>query len=132
MDQSPLVEQGQVEAGQKFIEEFDKVFPVAVAFWLKDKEESSWKFHVASKKIGDAERPKAFEEIVRIARDLRSPWLGIMNIRLRKPDDRIVQFALNFQDRYPAHKATIFDVPSFEGVEVEGMYLYPPIQAAAA
>ena len=34
MDQVPLVDE-MIEAGNRFVEEFNKTFPGTVAFWLK-------------------------------------------------------------------------------------------------
>ena len=130
MDQIPLVTE-LVDAGKRFVEEFDKTFPIAVAFWLKDRDESSWNLHIASRQINDADRQKAFGEIVRVTTQMKDPYVGLMDIRLQKMDDRIVQFALDIQRRRPG-LTMVFDVPSYYGVEVEGMYLYPPLQTAAA
>ncbi|MBI1831745.1 MAG: hypothetical protein HYR84_09880 [Planctomycetes bacterium] len=121
-----------VDAGRRFLEEFDKTFPIAAAFWLKDRDESGWSLHIASDKISDADRQNAFAEMVRITTAMKYPYLGPTDIKLRRVSDRIVQFALDFRRRYPAPLATVFNVPTFEGVEVEGMYLYPPRTAPVA
>ena len=39
--------------------------------------------------------------------------------------------ALDWQRRHP-NLAMVADVPSYYGIEVERMYLYPPVKAAAA
>jgi hypothetical protein len=38
----------QIDAGQKFLEEFEKYAPVRAAFWLKADEDSGWYLYVAS------------------------------------------------------------------------------------
>lgn len=129
MDQIPLE---LIEVGRRFLDEFDQTFPIAVAFWLKDRNESEWNLHIASEKISDADRQKAFAEIVRITGQMRDTPLDLMDIKLRKMEDRIVQFALDFRRRYPASLATVFNVPTFEGVDVDGMYLYPPFKTVMA
>ena len=53
MDQVPLVNKF-IDAGRHFLADFDKTFPIAVAFWLKNRDEGSWNLHIASEKIGDA------------------------------------------------------------------------------
>ena len=58
MDQIPLVNE-LIENGARFLEEFGKTYPVTVAFWLKDRDESRWHLHIASEKISDADRRKA-------------------------------------------------------------------------
>ena len=47
MDQGPLVIE-QIDAGARFLAEFEKKIPVMAAFWLKASEEGSWYLYVAS------------------------------------------------------------------------------------
>ncbi len=61
IDQEPLVIE-QIEAGKKFIEEFDKHNPVRAAFWLKVNEDSGWYLHVASDQITDKNVDVAYGE----------------------------------------------------------------------
>ena len=131
MDQVPLVAEA-VDAGRRFLLEFDRVFPVDVAFWMKDRDESTWQLHFASASIGDQDRQRAFSEIVRILREMNTPWLGPLGIKLRKADERVVQFARDIRQRYPASLTSIFNVPAFDGVDTEGMYVYPPLKSIAA
>jgi hypothetical protein len=126
MDQNALVND-LVKRGAAFLEEFEKLHPIAVAFWLKNKGEKRWHLHVASEKLDDAARYDAYADVIRIANELS---FGPSFVRLRKIDEKIVQWALAYQHRHPS-LAAVFDVPSFYGVEVEGMYLYPPMKAAA-
>lgn len=131
MDQEPLVKE-LIEAGARFLGEFGIRYPVAVAFWLKTPDESRWHLHIASEKIGNGPVGDAYGEVVRVTRDMKDIDFDPSYVRLRKMDDRIIQFALDYQRRHPAHFPAVYDVPSFHGVEVEAMYLYPPLQAAAA
>lgn len=125
MGQNPLVNE-LIEAGARFLEEFEKRYPVAVAFWLKGRDESSWNLHIASEKISDAKIREAYGEVHRIPAQLKDVYFDPFDVILRQMDDPIVQYALDSQRRFPARLATVFNVPTFEGVEVEGMYLYPP------
>ena len=131
MDQNPLVSE-QIEAGARFLMEFEKRYPVAVAFWLKNREEREWVLHIASEKISDTKIREGYGEVHHITAQMTDVYFDPLNVILRKMDDPIVQFALDFQRRYPVRLATIFNVPTFEGVEVEGMYLYPPVKTVAA
>jgi hypothetical protein len=130
MDQNALVNE-LVKLGARFLEEFGKAYPIAVAFWMKDKEESRWHLHIASEKINDADDGKANGVVIRVARQLQNPSFDPFLIRLCYMDEKIVKFALDFQRENPGMPA-VFDVPGYYGVEVEGMYIYPPVQAAAA
>ena len=131
MDQTSLVND-LIEAGERFLEEFEKSYPVAVAFWLKNRDDRGWYLHVASPKLIDGRTRDAYGEVLRVIGQLKEVNFDPFNVKLRKMDDPIVRFALDFQRPFPERGAMIFDVPSYYGVEVEGMYLYPPLKAAAA
>ena len=130
MDQNALVNE-LVKAGSRFLEEFGKNYPIAVAFWMKEKDERRWHLHIASEKVGDAGTRDAYGAVIRVAEQMRDISFDPFYVRLRTMDEKIVQFALDFQRRHPG-LAAVFDVPSYYGVEVEGMYLYPPLKVAAA
>ena len=130
MDQSPLVNE-LIENGSRFLKEFDRNYPVAVAFWLKGSDESRWHLHIASQKISDTERRAAYGDVLRIAKEMSDVSFDPFLVRLRTMDDRIVQFAIDFQRRHPG-LANVVDVPSFHLVEVDGMYIYPPLKAVSA
>jgi hypothetical protein len=124
MDHTPLVDD-LVETGARFLQEFGKKYPIAVAFWLKDKDERRWYLHVASEKIRDGAVRDAYGDVLAVTAQMKDDYFDPFNIKLRKMDDPIVRFALDFQKRYPGKIMTVFNVPTFEGVEVEGMRLYP-------
>lgn len=130
MDPNPLVAE-LIEAGARFLDEFEKSFPVAAAFWLKESDEERPYLHIASYQMPPEKIGEAYGQVLRIARQLKGVHFDPFNIKLRKIEDPIVQFALKFQHEHSAPISTIFNVPTFEGVEVEGMYLYPPMKTAA-
>lgn len=125
MDKNSLVAE-LIEAGARFLDEFEKSYPIAIAFWLKDRDESRWYLHVASDQVPDTKKKEAYGAVLRIASQLRDPNFDAFHVKLRKVSDPIVKFAIDFQRRHPGRIATQFNVPTFEGVDVEGMYLYPP------
>lgn len=130
MDQNALVNE-LVTLGARFLEEFGKRYPLAVAFWMKENDERRWHLHIASEKMGDVDVRQAYGEVIRIAGQMKDVSFDPFYVRLRTMDEKIVQFALDFQRRHPGLPA-VFDVPSYYGIEVEGMYLYPPLKTAAA
>jgi hypothetical protein len=42
MDPSPLVKE-QIDAGEKFLAEFEKTIPITAAFWLRVQDQQDWK-----------------------------------------------------------------------------------------
>jgi hypothetical protein len=131
MDQNPLVSE-LIEVGARFLKEFDKSYPVAVAFWLKSEDESRWHLHIASEKNRDGNARDAYGAVLRIAAQMKDVSFDPFYVRLCGMDESIVQFALDYRRRYPGRMAAVSNVPSFFGVEVEGMYLYPPAKTVAA
>jgi hypothetical protein len=129
MDQNLLVNE-LVKMGSRFLEEFDKRYPIAVAFWMKEKDDIEWRLHIASDKIGDAKR-EVYGEVRRVAETMKDIGFDSSYVRLETMDERIIQWALDRQRRNPGPRV-IFDVPGFYGEEVEGMYLYPTVKTAIA
>jgi hypothetical protein len=131
MDQITLVGE-LVEAGSRFLDEFGKHYPIAIAFWLKARDERGWNLHIASEEIGDAKIREAYGEVLRSAAQVKDVFFDPFDVVLRKMDDPIVQFALDSQRGFPARRAMLSNVPSFGGIEIEAIYLYPPLKTAAA
>ena len=130
MDQTPLVND-LIESGMLFLAEFAKSYPVGAAFWLKANDDRKWRLHIASPTLQDGRKRDAYGEVIRITDQMKDVFFDPFNVILRKMDDDIVKFALSYKRIFPTRGATIYDVPSYYGEEVEGMYLYPPIKAAA-
>lgn len=132
MDQNSLVSQ-LVETGARFLDRLDETYPVAAAFWLKDRNESKWYLHIFSPKISDGGLREAYGEVLRITREMKGDSFDPFNVKLWKMDNAIVQFANDMQRRFPGRTITDYYVPNFVGVDVEGIYFYPhSIKAAIA
>ena len=119
MNQNLLVNE-LVKMGSQFLEEFGKTYPIGVAFWMKDKDDSQWRLHIASDKIGDSGIRTPLGEVIRVAAAMKDVSFESSWIRLRKMDEKIVRFALDQQHHFPG-RSVIFDVPGFYGEEIEGM-----------
>jgi hypothetical protein len=78
MDQEPLVNE-QIEAGRKFIDEFDKYIPVRAAFWLKADEDSGWYLHVGSDQITDENIDVAYGDAAKAFRTVDDPNLDVFS-----------------------------------------------------
>jgi len=81
MDYEPLVTE-RIEAGARFLREFDKYAPVSAAFWLKESERRFWHLYIASDEITDENFDLAYGEVVRIARELRDPWFDSLRVKV--------------------------------------------------
>jgi len=123
MDQGPLVTE-QIDAGAKFLAEFQKYAPVQAAFWLKE-EEGGWNLYVASDQINDDNFDVAYGEVLRIAGQIQEPWFDPFQVKLISLDDPLAQAALDIRRRYPGRIPTRFHGKTFGGVSVDEVYVYP-------
>ncbi len=130
MGQVTLVEP-QIDAGARFLREFNKYAPVQVAFWLKDEEASQPWLYVASDQITDDNFDVGYEEVGRIADELRDPWFDLMRVKLIGADDPLAQDALALLRRYPVRTPTRFPGQRIGDIFAEEIYLYPTPVATA-
>ena len=119
MDQSPLVNQ-LIESGSQFLSEFEKIDPIAVAYWLKNKE-SSWRLYVASPKFSEG-FGTGFSDVNQVVAKMKGVYFDSSYVRLERTDDPMPRFMLDFQRKYPGRMVPVDDVPTFFGVEVDGVF----------
>jgi hypothetical protein len=132
MDQGPLVID-QIDAGARFLGEFQKYTPVRVAFWLKESDEGEWSLYVASDQITDDNFDVAYGEVLRIAGELHDPFFDPFQVKLIGAGDPLAKAALDIHRRYPGRVATRFHGQVFGGLPAEEVYIYPsPIPVPAA
>src|ERR1700676_5368738 len=124
MDPSPLVND-QVEAGARFLAEFQKYVPVKAAFWLKDSDEREWYLYVASDQITDDNFDVAYGEVGRIAGELRDPLFDVFQVKVLGADDPLAKAASEINGRYARPVATRFHDKMFGGLAVEEGFIYP-------
>ncbi len=131
MVQGPLVID-QIDAGARFLGEFEKYNPVQNAFWLKESDEGEWSLYVASDKITDDNFDVAYGEVLRIAGELRDPLFDPFQLKLIGANDPLAKAALDIHRRYPGRVATHFNGKVFGDLEVQELYIYPsPIPVLA-
>src|SRR6266478_3627922 len=118
MDQGPLVIE-QIDAGARFLGEFQKYLPIQTAFWLKEADEGAWNLYVVSDQITDDNFDVAYGEVVRIAGHLQDPWFDPFQVKLLGVDDPLAQAALDVQQRYPGRMPIRFHGKTFGGVSVD-------------
>ena len=124
MDQGPLVID-QIDAGARFLGEFQKYTPVKTAFWLKESDEGEWSLYVASDQITDDNFDVAYGEVLRIAGQRRQPLFDPFQVKLIGADDPLAKAALDINRRNPGPIGTRFHGEVFGGLPVEEVYVYP-------
>jgi hypothetical protein len=123
MDPGPLVTE-QIDAGARFLAEFEKTIPVAAAFWLKRPDRESWNLYIASDQFRGEKRYAAYAEVGRVDSALREPYLGPFRIKLLEASDPLVWAALDVHRLYPGKAVRLRDTV-FGGLGIDEIYIYP-------
>jgi hypothetical protein len=124
MDQSSLVTE-EIDAGTKFLCEFDKYEPVTAAFWLKSSDEDFRYLYVASNQIDDSNFDVAYGEVLRVANEMRSPYLDPFRVKLVNTKNPLAKAAIDVNQRFPGRIPTRFGGKSFGGTSIDDVYIYP-------
>ena len=124
MDQGPLVSE-QIDAGARFLGEFQKYAPVQAAFWLKESDTGEWYLYVASDQITDDNFDVAYGEVLRIADAMADPWFDPFQVKLINVNDPQAMSVLAIQPRHPRRIATRIHGHAINGLPFEEVYIYP-------
>ena len=122
----------QIEAGKKFIDEFEKYRPVQAAFWLKATEDSGWYLYVASDQITDENVRVAYGDARHASRNIQDPNFDLFRVNLIGIDDpRAEKRHWTYTGDFPGAFRRAFRPGEFGPMGAEGVYLYPPPATAA-
>ena len=81
MDQGSLVRE-QIDAGNRFLDEFEKHVPVVVAFWVNEVEDDRWRLYVASDRFHEGNPDLAYADVLRIVVAMNDPHLDPFQVKL--------------------------------------------------
>ena len=132
MDQNILVSE-QLEAGARFLQEFDRYAPVRAAYWVKLCDENQWYLTIAADQFNDdhsaADNDDNFDdgygEVARIVSTKPDPWLDPLQIKVVGSDNRLAQAVQEVMKTYPATKPFRYQGDYLGGTNVDGLYIYP-------
>jgi hypothetical protein len=121
-----------IDAGARFLEEFDKRYSVKAAFWLKEADDPFWYLYIASDQVNDTNLKEAYGEVLNVAKVMQDPNLDPFRVKLQvKPE--WVQAAMGIQARFRVKTGTRYHGGTFGGFSVDEVYLYPtPIVSQTA
>lgn len=122
MDTGSLVTQ-QIEASNTFLAEFERVVPVCLAFWIKEREEGPWKLYVVSEQFDKSTRREAYGDVLRIVREMNDPLFVPFQVKLIGARDPLAQAVLEFSQRHPPYVPLRLGGQSLGGSEAEEIYL---------
>jgi hypothetical protein len=124
MDSNPLVTE-EIDGGAELIRRFQEYMPVEAAFWLNPSEDGAWALYIASPQMDVAKYDRGFAEILRIVREMKTPYIDPFQVRLIGNDDPLAKAAVEINRKYPGPTPTRFRGKNFGGVPVEDVYIYP-------
>ena len=131
MDYGPLVSE-EIAAGEQLLQEFDRLFPVKIAFWLREAEEPLRFLYIASDGIDPQTRGRGYDEIARIIEAVTLPVLDWHRIHLVEGDDSLIVAVAKFARNYPNRPVGLEGIPLIYGVSAGDGYVYPTYRPAAA
>lgn len=114
------------EAGAELVKEFDKLKPVKAAFWLEPSDHEKWYLYIASEEITDANIDEGYREVLRLVREMQTPYLDAFRVKLIGADHTLVRGVLDLQQRYKggARLGTWYGGSFLGGQSIEGAYFY--------
>jgi hypothetical protein len=131
MDQIPLVEE-QIADGRRFLARLGEVgFPVTAAAWVRETER--WRPHLyVVTPLEDEGSGDAYVQLFALMRQMPQPFsldplFDVMALGRHEP---LAEALLDLQRRHPGRSSFHFGGTQFGGVEVEDVYLYPPVAVA--
>jgi hypothetical protein len=135
MDQESLVKES-VDAGWRFLQEFNKAYHVEAAVWARPADTGQWCLYVVSPEITDENFDIAYAEVIRIAALLRDPHFDPFRVRLGRMDQDLAKFAIEMKRRYDTKSLIHFDSGvsgTVSGMSVSEVSIYPlPVTTPAS
>jgi hypothetical protein len=122
----------QIEAGTRFLREFQKYAPIRDAFWVKRTEDGPWYLYIVPEQFTDKDIDRGYKEVVRIIHALRDPWFSPLWVTLIGVKDPVAKAVAELQRLHPGRVPLRFYDRSLGGEHVEEGYVYPPGIAAPA
>lgn len=144
MDQELLVND-QLDAGRQLLERLtDSGFTITAAFWARQTNEDGWYLYIASPLVDERGQTATYRIVQDVLRKDPNPWLGPLDVRMISTADPMAKaaaeiirpkaatgpFAVPNPKPYPG--MTRFGGASLGGVNVDGVYIYPPQEVSAA
>jgi hypothetical protein len=131
MDQKPLVE-SQIDDGFKLAKTLVAGgFDVAAAFWVCPTEDGQWTFYLASKVFDEKGPAIAYRKVADAMQKLDDPWLSMSETKVIGEKNPITAAVLGILRKHPGPMATRSRRPLLGNIEIDEVYIYPPVEGAA-
>jgi hypothetical protein len=131
MDQTTLVDE-QIADGKRFLNHLAEAgFPVLAAAWVRETERWRWHLYLVSPVAEGQGIRTAYRRLRTVMREMPQPFsLGPFDIMAVEPHDPMGEALLDLQRRHLGRSWFPFGGSQFGAVEVEAVYLYPPVADA--
>ena len=131
MDQTPLVDE-QIADGKRLLDRLREAgFPVTAAGWVRETERWRWHLYIVSPVVDEQGIGDAYLRIQMVVRQMPQPFsLGPFDIMAVEPHQPLAEAILDLQRRHPGRSWFHFGGSHIGVVEIEAVYLYPPVAVA--
>jgi hypothetical protein len=128
MDQTTLVDE-QIANGKRLRERFAEAgFPLAALAWVRETERWNWQLYVVSPVVEDQGIHLAYRRIRELIQQTPQPLqLGPFDVMAVGPHEPLGEALVDLQRQHPGQSYFHFGGSQLNGVEVEAVYLYPPV-----
>ena len=123
MDTNPLVTE-EIDTGAELAARFRQSVPVEAAFWINPSDDGRWALYIASPEFNNANYDRGYREILRLAQEMRTPYIDPFQVRLIGTDDPLAKAADEINRKFPGPVPTRFRGTNFGGMSVEEVYIY--------
>jgi hypothetical protein len=128
MDQTTLVDE-QIADGKRLLARLREAgFPVTAAAWIRESERWRWHLYIVSPVVEDQGIGTAYLRIHALVRQMPQPFsVGPFDVMAVGPHEPKAKAILDLHRRHPGRSFLQFGGSQFGGVEVEAVYIYPPV-----
>jgi hypothetical protein len=97
------------------------------AFWVKPSDSERWFLHIAAAEIDDSNVDEGYKEVLRLMKNLQTPYFDAFQVKLVKSEDPLVRAVMELHQRYARVKVSPihYNGHYLGGMSLEGAYLYP-------
>lgn len=124
MDQTPLV-MDEIEAGKELIRRLHAYQPVKAAWWMRETEDAGRYLYVALEGLTADNTNAAYDEVLRIAKEVKDHYIDPFRVNLVSPDDPVARAVLEVYRRYPGRVPPRFNGSILGRVAADEAYVYP-------
>jgi hypothetical protein len=131
MDQTTLVDE-QIADGKRFLDWLGEAgFPVIAAGWVRESERWRWYLDIVSPVVEEQGIRNAYHRLNTLVREMPQPCsIGPLDLMVFGPDEPLAEALLDLQHRHPGRSYFHLGGSNLRGVEIEAVYLYPPVEVA--